>query len=288
MSTSEYNYQIQLTGVAGSQTFEIPNAFTYITIINATQDNIVAYEVSSNPPTFIGSWGTYFQSSIPLGLNILSANNFNIQVSWNGASTGIIRILFSSQPLITSTSLSTASGTSSNVVINGDNVGLVKSNQLPTTLTALGNTKVAIEEDAVGLVKSTQLPNTLTALGNTKMAIEEDAVGLVKAGQLASALTTFGNAKIAIEEYGFKYLNITSNTTTIVKAASGVLVGIIIGTAGTATTATLYDNISASAPIIATLSTTIQNTINFKCIFNTALTIVTAGTTAANITVIYI
>ncbi len=82
------------------------------------------------------------------------------------------------------------------------------------------------------------------------------------------------------------YTNITTNATTVVKSGTGVLHYLSVNTRGAATTATIYDNTSATVPKIGTLDTTLNvATLLYDVRFNTGLTIVTAGTTPADLTV---
>lgn len=82
------------------------------------------------------------------------------------------------------------------------------------------------------------------------------------------------------------YKNITTATTTVVKAEAGFLHSITINTT-TASTITVYDNTSAAGTKIATIaaSPVIGSTFIYDVSFTTGLTIVTAG--ASDITVSY-
>lgn len=100
---------------------------------------------------------------------------------------------------------------------------------------------------------------------------------LVIANKEAAVLTGASN----------KFVNITTAGTTAVKVGSGVLEALLINTAGSSgTTATIYDAASATNPI-GSLTTVAQGAFRYNCRFGTALTIVTAGTTAPNLTVVY-
>lgn len=90
---------------------------------------------------------------------------------------------------------------------------------------------------------------------------------------------------------GPKYRNITTATTTTCKTGSGRLIAIVVNTAVTSGTMTVYDNTTASGTVIATITepaTLLQNhyTIDYKALeFRTGLTVVTTGT--QNITVVF-
>lgn len=84
-----------------------------------------------------------------------------------------------------------------------------------------------------------------------------------------------------------RYLNVTSNTTSNVKSGVGVLHRLVVGTVGTTSNVILYDNTSASAPIIATIATTTAGSYELNIGFNTGLTAVTAGAGAADVTFVF-
>lgn len=85
------------------------------------------------------------------------------------------------------------------------------------------------------------------------------------------------------------YKNITTNTTTVVKAAPGELFSITINSKGaTSNIAQVYDNTSATGSPIATIDTTAQiGTLTYNVAMLTGITIVTSAGTAADITVAY-
>lgn len=84
-----------------------------------------------------------------------------------------------------------------------------------------------------------------------------------------------------------KYKNITSSATTVVKTGAGTLLAVVVNTAGSSWTATVYDNTAGSGTKIATLSANAQVFLPYGVQFGTGLTVVTAGTTAGDITVVW-
>lgn len=89
---------------------------------------------------------------------------------------------------------------------------------------------------------------------------------------------------------GDNYTNITTATTTAVKASSGNLKAIVVNAAVTTGTITIYDNTAASGTKIATITfpaTLLANQvyIPYNVHFSTGLTIVTTGT--ADITAVW-
>jgi hypothetical protein len=86
----------------------------------------------------------------------------------------------------------------------------------------------------------------------------------------------------------YSYVNITTNTRTIVKDGSGILHGVVVNTAGTASSVTLYDNNIDQGGKIATINTsTLASPAVLDIAFANGLTAVTAGITPADITISY-
>ena len=84
--------------------------------------------------------------------------------------------------------------------------------------------------------------------------------------------------------------NITTATSTLVKTGAGALTGLIVATAGTGATATVYNGISAGGTLIGTFSLNAQGAINMPgsgIPFSVGLFIVTVGSPAANLIVTY-
>jgi hypothetical protein len=85
----------------------------------------------------------------------------------------------------------------------------------------------------------------------------------------------------------FNYTHLSANGTTTIKSAAGMLAAVSVNTRGASgNTLTVYDNTSASAPIIAQIDTTAAvYTFPLGVQFNTGLTVVLGGGTAADVTV---
>lgn len=85
------------------------------------------------------------------------------------------------------------------------------------------------------------------------------------------------------------YNHISTSTTTLVKTGAGNLRSITVNSKGTvASTITVYDAITAVAPVIAVIdSLNLSGTFEYDIAFSTGLTIVTTGTVAPDITVSY-
>ena len=85
------------------------------------------------------------------------------------------------------------------------------------------------------------------------------------------------------------YLHLNANGTTTVKSGAGVLRRIIINTrGGIVNTLTIYDNTTATGAVIGAVDTVnAGGAFNYELDFTTGLTVVLAGGTAADITIIY-
>ncbi|HVC37894.1 MAG TPA: hypothetical protein VNF46_05775, partial [Gammaproteobacteria bacterium] len=61
---------------------------------------------------------------------------------------------------------------------------------------------------------------------------------------------------LTVVEQRYQAVEITTNTTTVVKGSGGFLKGIVIGTVGTSETLAIYNNTTAAAPRIALITPT--------------------------------
>ena len=85
------------------------------------------------------------------------------------------------------------------------------------------------------------------------------------------------------------YLHLNANGTTTVKSGAGVLRRIVINTrGGIINTLTIYDNTAATGAVIGAVDTVAAGgAFDYELDFTTGLTVVLAGGTAADITIIY-
>ena len=88
---------------------------------------------------------------------------------------------------------------------------------------------------------------------------------------------------------GSNYSNITTAGTSTVKSGAGTLQGVIVNSKGTvASTITMYDNTSGTGSKIGTIdSLNLSGAFPYNVNFLNGLTIVTTGTVAPDITIIY-
>lgn len=85
----------------------------------------------------------------------------------------------------------------------------------------------------------------------------------------------------------YTYSGLTAAGTTTFKSSPGILHAITVGTLGTSTVVTVYDNTTASGNPIATITPTVVGTFLFDATFVTGLTVVVAGTGTPSVTVLY-
>jgi len=82
----------------------------------------------------------------------------------------------------------------------------------------------------------------------------------------------------------FNYQNISTATNVVLKESPATIGSLIINTAGTGSTAIIYDNVLCSGTVIGTFSTTAQGTIPININTKTGLCLTTTGSPAANVT----
>jgi hypothetical protein len=86
------------------------------------------------------------------------------------------------------------------------------------------------------------------------------------------------------------YTKITTNATTVIKSGAGILRSLFVSAPGTSWTFQIVDNtVGSGTAIVGATAVTVPaagTTIDFKdVLFNTGLTVVTAGTTPGEITI---
>lgn len=88
---------------------------------------------------------------------------------------------------------------------------------------------------------------------------------------------------------GSRFANITTSTTTVVKATPGRLKAVVVNSKGTvASITTIYNNKVASGAKVAVIdSLTLSGTFTYDVSCSLGITVVTTGTVAPNITVVY-
>ena len=99
--------------------------------------------------------------------------------------------------------------------------------------------------------------------------------------------TTTAATKLTTLLAGNSYTHITTATTTVIKAAPGVLERIVVNTVGAGSAATIYDNATGTTTVIGVATTAIQTSLTYNINCSAGITIVTAGGTPADITVVW-
>lgn len=105
-----------------------------------------------------------------------------------------------------------------------------------------------------------------------------------------SSLKTDNRGALWVNPAGNSASNITSATTTVVKASAGILKRIVVNKAVASAVITIYDNTAASGTLKGTITMPAallanQFELNYDCICGTGITVVTSA--ATDITVIY-
>lgn len=97
-----------------------------------------------------------------------------------------------------------------------------------------------------------------------------------------------GGLTVETGEQNNSFSRLNAAATTTLKTGSGVLHRVIITTAGaTGNRITLYDNTSGTGVVIADFNPPTTGSLEFNCKFSTGLTVVVAGTTPPDVTVVY-
>lgn len=104
-----------------------------------------------------------------------------------------------------------------------------------------------------------------------------------------TAVTDITNT-VVTRELGASFINITTNADTNVKGSAGTFVGITVNTAGTTSTAKIYNDAdgTCNSGLVATVNTAVLGTdLIFNAAMGTGICVTTAGAGAADITILY-
>ena len=132
------------------------------------------------------------------------------------------------------------------------------------------------------------VPTTTKLTDNFTMFIGAESVNSA-GGTTSGVMEVFATSmlRIGAETTVPHYVNITTNTTTILKRSAGRLHRVVVNEFNTSNTMTIYDNSAASGAIIGTVSSSTEGPFDYGVEFHTGLTIVTAGGSAGDVTVVY-
>ena len=86
----------------------------------------------------------------------------------------------------------------------------------------------------------------------------------------------------------YSYRNFATNGTVVAKTGAGTLKRIVVNTAGVTSNITVYDSVTGTGTKIGTATSLLaQSSIDYDVEFSNGLTVVAAGLTPADITVVY-
>lgn len=86
---------------------------------------------------------------------------------------------------------------------------------------------------------------------------------------------------------GSDFVNVTTNTDTVVKASPGTFKGISVNSIGTSSSATVYNNTTCTGAKIGTYQTLVMSSLTFSINASVGICVTTAGAAAADITLIF-
>lgn len=118
----------------------------------------------------------------------------------------------------------------------------------------------------------------------TRLGVPTPLNGIATVGDPAAQSNA---VPLPVTTAGSSFMNIDTNDDTTIKSNPSTLTGLIVNTAGTNSTATIYDG-TCSGTKIATVSTAAQTTLSFGGITAmNGICVTTVGDVAADITIIY-
>lgn len=158
-----------------------------------------------------------------------------------------------------------------------------------SSLSSIDGKITAVNTGAV-VVSSSALP-TGAATQTTLASIDAkfSALGQKTMAGSTPVVLASNHSDIYVKDKSSSYANITTTGTTTIKSGAGILRRLVINTKGSASnTFTIYDSLTGSGTVIATIDTvnSVSSYFEYGLAF-TALTIVSATGTSANATVIY-
>ena len=140
---------------------------------------------------------------------------------------------------------------------------------------------------ANGTAEYYTLPGTVNSIG-AQVGASQSGTWTVQPGNTANT-TPWLTTNQASATGGYSFSHISTNATTTAKSGAGTLHTITINTPGATDTLTVYDNTAGSGTVIAVINDASTNatTLTYDLAFTTGLTIVSAGTTAPDVSVSY-
>lgn len=149
-------------------------------------------------------------------------------------------------------------------------VGLAP-NSIVSGSTVSGNVTIIGPVNAAGYV--------LASIADALPAGTNNIGSVDVASALPAGTNNIGNANVG------SYSHITSNTTTAIKTSAGTLHRLVVNNPGSAWVAEIYDGTNSDAVIA--IADLVSGSLEYGLALSTGLTVVTSGTTAGDLTVVY-
>lgn len=255
------------TGAATSALQTTGNTSLSTIITNTTGVSTAANQTTGNASLSTIATNTTGLNSLTKNTGIVDANT--IRVSPATDVTQAISAVSLPLPSGASTSALQTTGNSSLSSIDGK-------------ITAVNTGAVVVSSSALPTGAATQ--TTLASIDAKFSALGQNTM----AGSTPVVLAS-NHSDIYVKDKSSSYANITTTGTTTIKSGAGILRRLVINTKGSASnTFTIYDSLTGSGTVIATIDTvnSVSSYFEYGLAF-TALTIVSATGTSANATVIY-
>lgn len=156
----------------------------------------------------------------------------------------------------------------------------------PLPVTATGGTGTSANQ-----IQGTAAANAAVA-GNPVLNGASDGTNAQNLVTINGALAqgTAGTGTLAVESPGNSWVEITTATTTVVKGTPGILHKVVVNTPTSTAIIKIYNAATATGtPITITCSATVTTPFEliYDAYFGTAITVVTTGAAAADVTVLY-
>lgn len=199
-------------------------------------------------------------------------------------------ILFARSTVTSTPEYLSSTGHALNVNATISGTGSVNLAQVGGANIALGQTTMSASLPVTLASNQSALSTTVTNIGPGAgigdVRIVNTNAAAVKA---ASTPVVLADPALVVAMSPFSFSHIATAATTTVKSGAGVLHSITVNSLGTvASTTTAYDNTAGSGTVIGILNTlTLSGAFIYDLAFATGLTLVTTGTVAPDITVVY-
>jgi len=223
--------------------------------------------------------GTFWQATQPVSFTRLSSGTDSVTADI-GTTNGLALDITVDSLLKPSSTLSAVSTITNTVTVKADTL-VNQTNAFKVDGSAVTQPVSAV---SLPLPTGAATESTLSALSAKFSALGQATMAASVPVVLAS-----NHSDIVIKKSASSYAHLNANGTTTVKSGAGVLRRIVINTrGGIVNTLTIYDNTAATGAVIGAVDTVnAGGAFDYELDFTTGLTVVLAGGTAADITIIY-